>query len=189
MEHTILFNESEGKILLQAAKESIQNGLTHGVPAEVKISEYPENLQQKLASFVTLHERGQLRGCIGTLEAHLPIIADVVKNAYLSAFKDPRFPPINMHEVPEINIEISILSSPEPISFVSEEDLIKQLRPGTDGLILSDKGRRGTFLPTVWDQLPEAQMFLDHLKAKAGLPTGYWSDTIKVERYITQLIS
>ena len=102
---------------------------------------------------------------------------------------DPRFRPLTDAEYPKLVLDISILSTPQPMHFESEQDLLRQIRPGIDGLILSDHGHRGTFLPSVWEQLPDPVIFLQHLKQKAGLPTNYWSDTIQVENYTTELIS
>jgi len=175
--------------MLKVANDSIEYGMHHKKPLPVKPSEYSNELQQERGTFVTLHLNGQLRGCIGTLEARLPLIADVAKNAFLSAFQDPRFQPLSPEAFKNIDLEISVLSEALPMRFTSESDLLEQLRPGIDGLILSDNQHRGTFLPTVWEQLPEPRDFLDHLKNKAGLPTGYWSDTIKIERYTSELIS
>lgn len=183
------YNPQEAQLLLHAAKQSIQYGLMHRDIMPIQIHDYPDALQEVRGAFVTLHKNQGLRGCIGTLEPHLPLIADVVQNAFMAAFRDPRFPPLTAMEFPECNLDISILSRAEPITFASEADLLRQLRPGIDGLILSDLGHRGTFLPSVWEQLPDPQQFLQHLKNKAGLPASHWSKSIKVERYTTQLIS
>lgn len=188
MEHTILYNKQESIILINAAKQSIHYGLMQHAIMPVQIKDYMPSLQQIRGAFVTLHKNQQLRGCIGTLEPHLPLIADVVQNSFMAAFRDPRFPPLNAMEFPECDLDISILSAAEPVHFKSEDDLLQQLRPGVDGLILSDHGHRGTFLPSVWEQLPDPQQFIQHLKNKAGLPASYWSATIKIERYTTQLI-
>lgn len=189
MEHITLINQQESKILLQAARSCIEHGITYGLPTEITPADYPVTLQNKQASFVTLHKHKQLRGCIGSLQATLPLIADVIKNAFLAAFRDPRFSPVVAAEIPEINLDISVLSIPKPVSFTSESDLLQQIRPGIDGLILRDHSNSGTFLPSVWEQIPNPEIFLQHLKQKAGLPPDYWSDTITIERYTTQLLS
>ncbi len=111
---------------------------------------------------------------------------DIAENSWAAAFSDPRFPPVNKGELERIEIHLSILSKPELIRFSSEENLISQLRPGIDGLILEEGLHRGTFLPSVWESLNEPALFLAHLKQKAGLPTGYWSDNLKVLRYTTE---
>ena len=172
--------------LLQIARESIAQGLAEGSPLSVVAGNYPAELQAVRACFVTPNERGALRGCIGHLEASLPLVEDVAENAYSAAFRDPRFPPLAPHELAELEIHISVLTPSQPISFTSEADLIGQLRPYVDGLILIDGLHRGTFLPSVWEQLPVPAQFLRHLKLKAGLDTDYWSDHIQVYRYETE---
>jgi len=149
------------------------------------IGKIPE-LQEERASFVTLTIDGNLRGCIGMLEACRPLVEDVAENACAAAFADPRFEPLSEREFRQIDIHISVLSPPEEMEFNSEADLLAQLRPGVDGLILQDGGRRGTFLPSVWEELPDADLFLMHLKMKAGLPTTHWSDTLRVFRYTAE---
>ena len=141
------------------------------------------------ATFVTLNKFGELRGCIGHLEAIQPLIADVAENAFNAAFRDPRFQPVTASEFGDLEVHISVLSPPEPMVFTSEADLLRQIRPGIDGLILEDGAYRGTFLPSVWEQLPDPAQFLAHLKMKAGLPPNYWSDTLKVSRYTTESFS
>ena len=137
---------------------------------------------------MTLKYAGSLRGCIGTLQAIRPLVADVNENAYAAAFRDPRFTPLSHRELSELHISISILSSPEPIRFFSEQDLIGQLRVGIDGLILEEEHHRGTFLPAVWETLPDPRAFLAQLKIKAGLHPGYWSSTLRIYRYQTEVI-
>lgn len=181
--------ESEKETLRAVALMSISYSLNHS-PAkyyehELDLRDYPESLQVKRATFVTLYINNELRGCIGTLEANNPLVIDIAHNARAAAFQDPRFPPVNKDEFEKLSVHISILGEAEPMSFSDEQDLINQLRPGTDGLILTDGYRRGTFLPSVWESLPEPQNFLQHLKIKAGLPANYWSDTIKISRYTT----
>lgn len=172
--------------LLDLAVDSIRHGLSHGQALRVQAADYPDALQQMGASFVTLHRLGELRGCIGMLEAVRPLVEDVVENAYAAAFRDPRFPPLNAAELDGLDLHISILSPSSPMSFDSEQDLIHQLQAGEDGLILKEGLRRGTFLPSVWESLPSPEQFLHHLKLKAGLPADYWSDTLTVERYHTE---
>lgn len=181
-------NEQQKKILLQVAKASISHGLDYGKPLTVALPDYPPELAEQRASFVTLERNGQLRGCIGMLEACRPLLIDVAENAFAAAFRDPRFPQLNRAEASEIELHISILTPSEPMHFSSEADLLGQLRPGVDGLILVDGGRRGTFLPSVWDSLPEPKQFFRHLKQKAGLPADYWSATLRVFRYGAEYI-
>ncbi len=140
-------------------------------------------LEEPGATFVTLTRHGQLRGCIGSLEAWRGVGEDVSSNARSAAFRDPRFPPVRADEVRDLRVEVSLLSDTTPIDFVDEADAVAQLRPGVDGVVLSAAGRRGTFLPQVWEQLPEPVEFLAHLKRKAGLPVSHWGPDVRLERY------
>ncbi len=180
------YSPEERHTLLETARLSILQGLERGRPLSIDPFRYPEPLREKRATFVTLQIGGRLRGCIGTLEAIRPLIQDVAHNAWAAAFSDPRFPPLSKSEFDSLEIEISILTPPESMVFDSEADLLRQIRPGMDGLILEEDGYRGTFLPSVWKSLPDPHEFLRHLKQKAGLPPNYWSDTLKVYRYTTE---
>lgn len=182
-------NDGQKTELLKLARASIQEGLENGRPLRVDLQQYDPALTAKRASFVTLERGGQLRGCIGMLEAVRPLVRDIAENAFAAAFRDPRFPPLSAREYPDLDVHISILSPAESLQFVSEPDLIAQLQPGVDGLILQEGYRRGTFLPSVWEQLPDPAEFLRHLKQKAGLPADYWSATLKLFRYRTEMFS
>lgn len=168
--------------LLDVARESIRRGLGGETPA-VRASDYPQALQVPRATFVTLHVNGALHGCIGTLEPRRPLVEDVAGNAYGAAFQDYRFPALTLPEFDHLDIHISILNPAESMTFSSEENLIAQLRPGMDGLILEEGHHRGTFLPSVWDTVPNARDFLRQLKHKAGLAPDYWSKNIRIQRY------
>jgi len=135
------------------------------------------------ASFVTLTQHGQLRGCIGSLQAWRSLRDDVVSNARAAALHDPRFAALKPTELAVTRIEVSVLSAPEPLDFSSREDALAKLRPGIDGVILSASGSRATFLPQVWDELPTPDVFISHLLRKAGLSPSYWSDGIRLSRY------
>jgi hypothetical protein len=135
------------------------------------------------ATFVTLKKNGALRGCIGSLEARRPLIVDLKSNAVAAAFRDPRFPPLSHEEFEEVRIEVSLLSPLAPIEFASERDALGQLRPFEDGVVLEYGGVRGTFLPQVWEELPDAARFLGELKRKAGLPGSFWSEGVRLFRY------
>lgn len=172
--------------LLELARMSIAHGLESGKPLQISQNDVDSDMWQARACFVTLHQSHQLRGCIGSLEAHRPLAEDVCENAYAAAFRDPRFPALSGTEFKTIDLSISVLSESEPMHFVSEADLIRQIRPGIDGLILEDRGHRGTFLPAVWEQLPDPVDFLQHLKIKAGLPPDHWSDSLQVSRYTSE---
>jgi AmmeMemoRadiSam system protein A len=175
--------------LLEIASASIDYGLANQRPLEVVPEAYASELQAKQASFVTLKKAGELRGCIGHLEAIQPLVSDVADNAFSSAFRDPRFPPLTAVERDHLQIHISVLTPAKPLSFESEEDLIKKIRPGIDGLILIEGLRRGTFLPSVWGVVPDPADFLRQLKIKASLPPDYWSNTIEIMHYETESFS
>lgn len=172
--------------LMAVARRSIEHGLAHGQPLVVTPSEYHRDLKVVRASFVTLQIQGRLRGCIGHLEAVQPVVVDVAENAFAAAFRDPRFPPLGRDEWADVDIHLSLLTRPEPMRFDDESDLIAQIRPGEDGLILQDGPNRGTFLPSVWESLPDPVQFLTHLKHKAGLAANHWSDRVEVYRYHTE---
>lgn len=173
--------------LLELAGESIRKGLCGGT-LSVRAADYPEPLRVLRATFVTLHVDARLRGCIGTLEARQTLVEDVASNAWSAAFRDPRFSSLTWPEYERLDIHISVLSLPEPIQFSTEDELLAQLRPRVDGLIIEEGYRRGTFLPSVWEQLPDPREFLRQLKHKAGLPPDYWSSRIRVQRYTTESI-
>ena len=135
------------------------------------------------AAFVTLTQRGALRGCIGTLTAYRPLREDVAANAVNAAIRDPRFPPLTAAELPDTHIEVSVLSASEPYPFTDRADALSRLRPGVDGLILEYGSHRGTFLPQVWDSLSKPDDFLANLVRKAGLPAGWWDDDARLSRY------
>ena len=174
------------QILLDVAEASIESGLNHGTPLQLDPERYPSPLCRPGASFVTLHAKGTLRGCIGALEARRPLVRDVAEHAYAAAFDDPRFPRLTQAELPGLSIHISRLSRPAPLHCADEDALLASLRPGVDGLILEENDHRATFLPDVWDQLDDPFVFLSQLKYKAGLPLDYWSDSIRFYRYTTE---
>lgn len=173
-------------LLYSVARHSILEGLEKGQPLDVKIESYPEKLQELGASFVTLHLGGELRGCVGSLEFFRPLVKDVAHNAFAAAFRDGRFMPLEAEEFENLTIHVSVLSSPERLEVASEEELLRALRPGTDGLIIQDGDQRATFLPSVWQSLPTPELFLGQLKAKAGLPQDHWSNTFEVRRYTVE---
>jgi AmmeMemoRadiSam system protein A len=184
-----IVNQRDGQLLLDLARESIKQGLPGGCDPVVDLHGLPDSLSKPGASFVTLILGDQLRGCIGHLEATQPLLKDVVENANRAAFSDPRFAPLTTKEFEYVELSISILSSPEPILFTSEDDLLTKIRPGIDGLILKQGAYQGTFLPSVWQSLPRSVEFLRRLKLKAGLHEEYWSDSVQVLRYTTQQIN
>ena len=186
MHSTEQLPDDQRRSLLELARASIAHGLTYDRPLLVDCNDYPAALRQERATFVTLHLHHQLRGCIGSLEAQRPLCQDVADNAFSAAFRDPRFAPVTAPESEQLTLDISVLSPPAAMHFDSEADLLSQIRPGIDGLIIEDGRHRGTFLPSVWEQLPLPAEFLRQLKRKAGLPSDYWSQDLRVSRYTTE---
>ena len=174
---------SEQKELLRLARRAIANGCRQGLPPEVEHHDYPASFMEHRATFVTLQKHNDLRGCIGSLQAQHPLVEDIVHNAFAAAFRDFRFHPVAETELSDIHIEISILSPAQIMEVESEEDLLAQLRPDEDGLIIEGDGRSATFLPQVWKQLPEPKLFLTHLKHKAGMADNEWPEDMKCFRY------
>jgi len=155
---------------------------------QVEIARYPAPLREVRSSFVSLHLDGELRGCIGSLTADLPLVADVARSAFRAAHCDPRFDPLTPEECRRVDVHVSVLAPAEPMTFDGEDDLLAQLRPGVDGLVLQEGPHQATFLPDVWESLPEPRDFLAHLKQKAGLAADHWSADVEVSRYTTRSI-
>lgn len=173
-------------LLRKIARDAINFGLKHREVMTVELHSLPPSITEQRASFVTLFAAGILRGCIGTLEAYRPLAEDVAANAYAAAFRDHRFKPIDAELLADLDIHISLLTTPQPLDVASENALLTQLIPGRDGLILDDGQHRATFLPAVWDTLPNPERFVAELKRKAGLPVDYWSDKLRCYRYQTE---
>lgn len=169
----------EGDILPKIARASIAGflGLVQREP------DCPEAFLEHGATFVTLTREGMLRGCMGTLDAHRPILIDTRHNARMAAFRDPRFPSVTASEFDHVRIEVSLLSEAVALCFSNEAEALQILRPGMDGVILECGSRRSTFLPQVWESLPEPAEFLARLKMKAGFSAGFWSEAIRLSRY------
>ena len=167
----IMLSEEEQQLLLTIARKSIKHGLEHGTALKLVKENYPPALQQERAVFITLKINSQLRGCIGTTETSSSIVQNVADYAFRAAFHDPRFSPLDKDEFDQITLSISILSANEPVEFTSETDLLNQIRPGIDGLIIEKGNCRATFLPSVWETLPDTHEFLRQLKLKANIPT------------------
>jgi len=169
--------KEDKKFLLNLARKSIHHYLSKGKLLEMGPGEIPsKELIEDGACFVTLHKNGELRGCIGSLEAHRPLFIDVIDNAVASAVEDPRFQPLSLRELGKVTISISILTKPKPLPVSSPDDLLKKLIPNKHGLILERGLARATFLPVVWEQLPGKEEFLQHLSMKAGLSSDGWKD-------------
>jgi AmmeMemoRadiSam system protein A len=168
-----------GEVLIPIARSAIGDMLGLGFQPP----EHHAFLHRQGACFVTLTRHGNLRGCIGTLQAHRTLLEDVKANAKAAAFLDPRFEPLTATEFQSTLIEVSLLSRSEPLAFASEAEAIAALRPGIDGVVLQYEEHRGTFLPQVWEQLAEPGAFLANLKRKAGLSPDFWADGIQLARY------
>ncbi|MDX1434519.1 MAG: AmmeMemoRadiSam system protein A [Gammaproteobacteria bacterium] len=161
--------EAQGRTLLGVAREAIRHGLEHGAPPIVDAGAFEAPLSEPGSSFVTLHLGGALRGCIGSLQAHQPLVCDVAQHAYGAAFGDRRFQPLGSAELAAVHLHLSILSPLEPVIYASEHALLSMLSPGIHGLLIELDGARATFLPTVWRSIPQGPAFLEQLKRKAGL--------------------
>jgi len=170
---------ANGEILLKIARAAIASRF--GLILECRDND--AFLSEPGASFITLMHNGQLRGCIGSLQAHRTLLEDVRQNAQAAAFRDPRFSPLSAAEYNQTTIEVSLLSPLSPINMQDEADALGQIRPGVDGIVLQCGNNRGTFLPQVWDSLPEPGNFLAELKRKAGLARDFWSDDVQLFRY------
>jgi AmmeMemoRadiSam system protein A len=167
-------SDDEKRILLRLARKSIESSVNHILIPDLILSDYSLRLQQPGASFVTLTDGGMLRGCIGALEPYQPLVQDVCEHAAAAALDDYRFPPVAEDEVPHLIIEISRLTSPEPFYYKKPQELVEKIVPGVDGIILRDGMRRATFLPQVWEKLPDVNVFLSHLCQKMGAADDLW---------------
>jgi AmmeMemoRadiSam system protein A len=179
------FTDEEKKYLLKLARDSIKAFMTDGKILAPKTDN--KKLKEDAGVFVTLEEYGQLRGCIGYIGAVQPLYLAVRDNAINAAFEDPRFPAVTVDELDNIEIEISVLTKPELIDAKSPEEYLEKIRPGVDGLILEYKGRSATYLPQVWEQLPQKEEFLSSLCNKAGLPSSAWKEKgAKIFKYVVE---
>lgn len=164
----------EQQVLLRLARSAMERGVRGQDAPPIDLAAMPPRLRQPGASFVTLTIKGDLRGCIGALEPAQPLAEDVCEHAVAAALDDPRFMPVAPEELESIEIEISRLTLPTQLEYADAEDLLRRLRPGVDGVILRDAGRRATFLPQVWEKIPDKAAFLDHLCAKMGAMPDAW---------------
>ena len=179
-----MLSNEEKRTLLDIAESAIDQALKGVTPRPPALAGLPPRLAQPGASFVTLTQGGRLRGCIGSIEAHRPLAEDVHYNALAAAFRDPRFPPLAAHEWPGTDVEVSVLSPPEPLPYASVDDLIQKLTPEM-GLVLEHPRGRATYLPQVWEQLPDPELFLASLARKAGLPASVYTDPTTRLAYYT----
>jgi hypothetical protein len=175
-----LEDEGQGPTLIRIARFSIASRLGRDLSPTSGRGRW---LMEPGASFVTLTSGGDLRGCIGSLEAYRPLGVDVRENAIAAAFHDPRFIPLRVEELDTVRVEVSVLSTAERVMAQNEEEALAALRPGIDGVIFEYSRYRSTFLPQVWEQLPEPALFMAHLKNKAGLPADFWAEEVRLSRY------
>ncbi len=174
----------EKESLLKLARQALTLGVRGDPLPDLNLEQMPPRLRADGASFVTLTKAGQLRGCIGALEARQPLVLDVQKHAVDAALKDFRFPSVQPDELADIELEISYLTEPRPLEYENPDDLLSKLRPGVDGVVLRDGLRRATFLPQVWEKLPQPETFLSHLCRKMGASPDLWRHkVIKVLTY------
>ena len=171
--------------LLAIARHAIDAGMATAKAPRIELGGLPPALLARCGAFVTLTIEQRLRGCIGNLASDQALAQTVSNAAHGAAFKDHRFAPLLAEEIEQTRIEISVLSPAEPMQVTDRDDLLQQLVPGIDGLVLADGTHRATFLPKVWEQLPTPEMFLEQLLRKAGLPPQHWSGTLQFERYGT----
>lgn len=193
---TSLGNPDQGRLLTPIARQKLfdlaESALEYAVinrgPILVKLSDYERELREERASFVTLKDKeGELRGCVGSLWPNRPLVADVAYNAYAASNEDTRFLPVELAELP-LQIHISVLSVPKLVKSHSEAFLLSQLQVGVHGLIISDGKHSATFLPAVWEQIPDPEEFLQALKNKAGFPANYWPSSIVAYSYTVESI-
>lgn len=179
----------DDEAVLRAGKAALLGLARSAIEARIKggTAVVPDDLPARFyspgASFVTLKRGGALRGCVGSPEAWRLLVADVVDNAVKAAFHDPRFTPLGQAELNDLDISVSVLSQPQPLAFADEADLLRQLRPRVDGLIIEDGPHRALFLPAVWEMLPEPRQFLAELKRKGGMGTDHWSPNLRAKRF------
>lgn len=185
------FDAAEGAALLDIAVLAIEDRLAGlGTSQPPDLADLPAGLARPGSSFVSLHTAAGLRGCCGTIEPSRALALDVWRNARASAFGDPRFEPLAAREWSLVTgLEVSVLGDFEALTVGSEAELLRELRPGVDGVVLAWRGRRATFLPKVWEQLADARDFVTHLKEKAGWDAGFWAQDIEVLRYRTESVA
>ncbi|MGM0384818.1 MAG: AmmeMemoRadiSam system protein A [Actinomycetota bacterium] len=173
-------------LLVDVAVESVRQAVAEGRRWVPDPADHPEALRRLGATFVTLRRAGALRGCIGTLEATEPLVVAVADRARAAALADPRFLPVEPRELADLEVSVSVLSLMQPVPVGSWQELLEVLRPGVDGLVVEAGYHRATFLPSVWEELPGKEMFLDALWRKAGLPPRAWPAHIAISRYTAQ---
>lgn len=178
--------DSEMNQLLDVARRSVALAVLDHITYHPDLADHSPALAEHGAAFVTLRRHGRLRGCIGTLEAIEPLAEAVADRARAAALHDPRFEQVQPHELDDLEVSVSVLTQPAPIDVASYADLRARLRPGVDGLVVDATGHRATFLPSVWEELPDPEEFLSALWRKAGLPQRAWPSGIRLATYTAQ---
>ncbi len=184
----IELSAAERQTLIVTARESIRCGVVEHVELSVNPQDHSPNLQGHCASFVTLHIGKELRGCVGSIIASEPLVANVAHSAYAAATRDRRFSPLKVRDLQLISIEISILSPLEELRATTEAEILQQILPHHHGVYISDGIHSSTFLPVVWDKLPDRQQFWTALKNKAGLATNSWPANMRALLYTARKI-
>lgn len=180
-----MLSKTHQKLLLTLARKTLES---YFQKKDYNLENLPEEFKEKRGVFVTLHQQGELRGCIGYILPFKLLYQGIKENALNAAFHDPRFPSLKKEELPAIQIEISVLTPPKKLEFKDEKDLLDKLKPNVDGVILQKSGRQSTFLPQVWEQLPDKTEFLEHLSLKAGLSKDAWK-TAEILTYQAEVFS
>jgi uncharacterized protein len=175
----------DAELLLDIADAAIVEGLLGGSPSAPLLASLPTALREHVGVFVTLIVDGELNGCIGAVEGTEPLGHGAARHAWSAAFADPRLPVLRRADYERLMTEVSVLSPLVPLAARSREEVLEELRPGVDGLVVSFGARHGVFLPAVWEHLADPEVFLDHLLVKAGLPPGWWDDTMRTRRFTT----
>ena len=175
--------ETHRRLLDRLVAETIRRGAESGSPPSSELQAVAPELNEERATFVTLTQGGRLRGCIGTITPHRPLVQDLSQNAFAAAFSDHRFTPVGTKDLETLRFSISLLSPMVPLTFTDEADLLDQVEPGRHGLLIMSRGRRSVFLPQVWKDLPDPKEFLARLKIKAGLPADHWDADFKAWIY------
>jgi AmmeMemoRadiSam system protein A len=178
--------DGEKQTLLRLAREAMEHGVRGKKTPSLDHNSLTPHLLEQGASFVTLTIDGELRGCIGALEAYQPLVDDVREHAIAAALEDPRFNPVNETELNRIRLEVSCLTTPQPLEYSSSADLLTKLRPHIDGVILKSDYHRATFLPQVWEKIPDPEDFLDYLCVKMGAKPNLWLSA-KLQVYVYQV--
>jgi uncharacterized protein len=176
---------SQRQTILQIARDAIMQSFLGNKDIQINLKLFPAELLEKKGTFVTLNINGKLRGCIGSLSPQRPLIVDIIHNAQAAAFHDPRFKALSIEEFKQIEIHVSILTDARAMQVNSREELLAQLRPGEDGIILKENGKSATYLPSVWEKIPEPENFINELRRKAGLEPKGWDESTQVLRYGT----